>query len=260
MSLIKPGAGMNSGSDAIYDEKNSAKENFWTGDYNTNEQYYDPLLVGHAFIVWTRFPSWVEKEYPNFKMLTQKNFAGIDGLTDIELNSAGNTEGFSQNEYHIAQNLNGKPNTFNLKHLEYSGSPIKNGYQHWVSGVRDPRTGIATYPKQYQLDYSAKNHTAELMYIVTRPDANNYADKKIIEFACYWTAVFPKKIPIGHFNYTKATQTTPIEIDMPFSGVFHIGAKIDEAAVALLQQGAHGFAFENENEFVPGNIQGGGGA
>jgi hypothetical protein len=253
MSLVKPGTGVNSGAESIYAEANSSQANFWTGDYNTNEQYFDPLLVGHAFIIWTRFPEWVEKEYPNFKMLSQKNFAGFDGLADIELATAPSTEGFSQNEYHVAQNLGAKPSAFNLKHLEYSGSPIKNAYQHWVTGIRDPRTGIATYPKQYGMDYRAKNHTAELMYIVTRPDANNYADKKIIEFACYWTAVMPKKIALAHFNFTKATQTVPIEIDMPFSGVMHIGAKVDDAAASLLQANQHGFEFEEENDYTPTN-------
>lgn len=247
---------MNSGSEAIYAEANSAKANFWTGDFNTNEQYYDPLLVGHAFIIWTRFPSWVTEEFPNFKSLSQKNFAGFDGLADIELTTAASTEGFAANEYHVAQSLGAKPSTFNLKHLEYSGSPIKNAYQHWVTGIRDPRTGISTYPKQYGLDYRAWNHTAELMYIVTRPDANNYEGDKakdIIEFACYWTAVMPKKIALAHFNYTKATQTVPIEIDMPFSGVMNISEKVDEAAVTLLRAGQHGFSFEEENEYVPEN-------
>lgn len=254
MSLTKPGAGINSGSEQIYAEGNSAQTNFWTGDTNTNMQYFDPLLVGHAFIVWTRFPVWVEQEYPNIKALTQKNFAGFDGLADIELQTAAATEGFSPNEYHVAQNMGAKPSAFNLKHMEYSGSPIKNAYQHWVSGIRDPRTGIATYPKQYGMDYRAKNHTAELMYIVTRPDANNYVEKNVIEFACYFTAVMPKKIALSHFNYTKATSNVPIEIDMPFSGVFHISKNVDVAAAALLQSEAHGFTFEEEDEYVPINI------
>jgi len=254
MSIVKPGAGMNSGSDAVFNAGSSSEDNFFTGGFNHNAQYFDPLVTGHAFIVWTRFPEWVLKEYPNIKSLTQKNFLALDGIVDIELATQGITEGFSANEYHIAQGIAAKPSSFNLKHLEYSGSPIKNAYQHWVTGIRDPRTGIATYPKQYGLDYRAKNHTAELMYIVVRPDANNI-EKNIIEFAAYFTSVFPKKIALGHFNYAKSTQNANNEIDMPFAGQLHISPKVDEAAVALLKSGAIGFNFEEEAEYDPSNIQ-----
>lgn len=252
MSIVRPGEGMNSGSEEIYAEANSAQENFYTGGFNSDVLYFDPLLVGMAFIVWTRFPSWVTDEYPNIKLLTQKNFAGFDGLADLEITPADVTEGFATNAYQIAQNMGPKPNNFTLRHLEYSGSPIKNAYQHWVTGIRDPETGIATYPKQYGMDYRAKNHTGELMYIVTRPDADNL-EKKIIEFACYWTAVFPRRIPLAHFVYTKGTQNAPVEIEQPFSGVMHISSKVDEAAVQLLKNSQHGFDFREENEYEAPN-------
>lgn len=254
MSIVKPGSGV---VDQNWNWESAAQDNFWTGAFNDDRQYHDPLLVGHGFIIFTRFPDWVLKEYPNAKLLLQKNFAGFDGLQDIELQTAGVTEGFAANEYHVAQNLGAKPSSFNLKHLEFSGSPIGNLYTHWVTGVRDPRTGIATYPKQYGIDYAARNHTAEMMYMVVRPDANN-TEKNIIEKAVYWTAAMPKKIALGHFNYTKATQNVPNEIDMPWSGVMHIGPKVDEAAYALLKSDL-GFSFMEEAEYDPTNIKGGGG-
>jgi hypothetical protein len=245
---------MNSGSEKIYQEAASREANFFNGGTNDDAQFYDPLVTGYALIIFTRFPVWVEKEYPNCKTLLQKNFRGFDGLQDIDLNTNGSQEGYSQNEYHVALNMSAKPNTFNLKHLEYSGSPIANLYTHWVTGIRDPRTGIATYPKKYDLEYAAKNHTCELMYIVLRPDADN-KDKDIIEFACYWTNAMPKRIPMGHWNYAKGQQTSDIEIDMPFSGVFHRSPKVDEAAVALFRQGAHGYDFLEENNYDPANWQ-----
>jgi hypothetical protein len=247
MSLVGPGEGVSK-----FDPSVTAQENFYTGAFNSDVMYRDPLIVGFAFIVWTKLPSWVEKEYPNFKQLTQKNFQGFDGLTDIELATAASTEGFSANEYHSAQGIAAKPSGFNLKHEEFSGSPIRHAYSHWVSGIRDPRTGIATYPKNYDLDYAAKNHTGELMYFLTRPDANN-TGKNIIEFAAYWTAIMPKKIALGHLNYAKGTQNVPNEIDMPFSGIMHIGPKVDAAAVSLLDQ--VGFEFVTEGEHTPETVK-----
>jgi hypothetical protein len=254
MPMEKPGDKINNGaagSDPVFDMANSPKQdNFWVGAFNSDMQYFDPLIVGYAFIIWTRLPKLMTEVYPQFANLTQKNFAGFDGLSDIELQTAGVTEGFSPNEYHVAQGLGAKPSQFTLKHLEYSGNPIKNMYQHWVTSIRDPRTGIATYPKRFEQDYRAKNHTGELMYIVTRPDANNYEAKQIIEFAAYWTAVMPKKIPLGHLNYTKGSQNAPIELDIPFSGVMHIGKEVDNAAQTLLANNdRRSYSFEEQDEY-----------
>ena len=252
MPLKRPAAGMNSGSEKVYVEEASALDNFYTGAFNSDAMHFDPLLVGHAFIIWTRFPKWVTDEYPNIKQLIQKNFRSFDGLQDVELTTAGVQEGFTQNEYHVAQNINAKPNQFTLKALEYSGSPMRNAYTHWVTGIRDPQTGIATYPKAYGYDYRAFNHTAEMMYIITRPDADN-TEKDIIEFAAYWTAVMPKKIPWGHLNWAQGQHTVPVEIDMPFSGILHVSPAVDEAAIELYRAGAHGFAFEEEAAYSPDN-------
>ncbi len=193
-------------------------------------------------MIFTRFPKWVKQIYPDAPILLQKNLAGFDGNNDIELGTADVQEGFSQNAYQIAQNIGAKANTFSTTHLEYSGSIISSIYTLWTTGIRDPDTGIATYPQRFGIDYAAYNHTAELMYISLRPDANNI-NRPIVEFASYWTACFPKKIPMSHFNYTKASQQTPIEIDMPWSGVQHIGPGVDQAAYALLRQYDNGRSF-----------------
>lgn len=224
------------------DEKITTRADFYNGTTNTNDLFFDPLITGYSIIIFTRFPTWVRSVYPDAPILLQKNFAGFDGNNDMELGTADVQEGFSQNAYQIAQNIGAKPNNFSLKHLEYSGSIIGQIYTLWVTGIRDPDTGIATYPQRFGLDYAAFNHTAELMYISLRPDANNI-ERPIVEFASYWTACFPKKIPISHFNYTKASQTAPIEIDMPWSGVMHIGPGVDQAAYALLKANAGGRSF-----------------
>ena len=256
MSLVRPGEDVNSGSEDIFTKASVENENFYAGGFNADQMYQDPLLTGFAFIVWTRLPEWVTKEYQNFRKLTQKNFQGFDGLADLDITPVGITEGFSPNEYAVAQNMNGKPNTFTLRHNEYSGSPIRNAYTHWVTGIRDPNTGIATYPKQYGLDYRAKNHTGELMYMVVRPDANN-VDKKIIEFACYWTAVWPQRVNLAHLSFAKSTQTAPIELEQPFSGVFNMSPAVDKAAADLLRSGAHGFDFQEMAGYEPSNVSAG---
>ena len=146
MSLKGNGLGMNGGQQDAYNESISNEANFYTGGYADmyESRYYDPLVTGYSFIIFTKLPTWVVQEYPGIKSMLEKNFQGFDGLADIEIQTGATTEGFSANERHTATNIAAKPSGFTLKHNEFSGSPIRKMYQHWVSGVRDPRTNCAT--------------------------------------------------------------------------------------------------------------------
>lgn len=235
----------------VYDPAKASRESFFNGSLNTLELDFDPLIVGFSFIKWTALPKWVTDAYPGFSPMTEKNFKEFSGLTDIELEVAPIQHGFNANEYNIATGIKKNNTEFTIKHQEYSGSPMKNMYQYWISGIRDPETGISTYGRLSGLDYAAKNHTGELIYIVTRPDANN-VDRENIEFACYYTAVMPKKIALSHFNHTQGTHD-PVDYEQTFSGVFHMGAKVDSFARIVLAERTYGFL--EFGEFDPTNPQ-----
>jgi hypothetical protein len=227
MSLKKPSSAINQ-----FNYNAASTSNFFQGQFQSDTIVRDPLVSGFAFIKWLHVPSWVEKEYPTFRAMTEKNLRAFNGLSDIDMNTFAIQEGFSGSENMFAggaQMFQG----FQLTHREYSGSPIRNSYTHWVSGVRDPVTNIATYPKNYGLDYSAKNHTGELIYIVTRPDADNTGSASIIEFACLYTMVMPTRIHLGHLNFTAGTNDGS-ELEQSFIGVPHISPAVDELAAAQL--------------------------
>lgn len=232
----------------VFDSTLATSESFFTGGLNLQKLEFDPLVTGTAFIIWTKLPTWVTNTFKGFKAMTQKNFKGLDGLSDIELQTGAYEYGFANNEYHAATTITKQNTDITLRHQEYSGNPIKNAYQFWVSGIRDPETGIATYPARFGLDYAAKNHTGSLLYIVTRPDANN-VNKKNIEFAAYWTNVFPTKLPIGHYNYSQGDANL-VEIEMPLKGNLHIGPKVDDFAYEQLRTT---YTFVTEDLFDPTN-------
>jgi len=237
----------------VFDSKVANDANFFKGVHNFKTLDFDPLVTGYAFIFWTKVPAWVLSNFPYFKQLTQKNFKGFGGLTDMELQTGAHSYGFNANEYHVATNLQKQNTDFTIKHAEYSGSPIKNMYQLWITGIRDPQTGVATYPKLYNTDYAAKNHTGEIMYVVTRPDADNVG-KKNIEFAAYWTNVLPTKIPLQHLNF-ELGQHDIQDLEISFKGIMHISPKVDQFADELLAT-AYGFSYQGE--FDPKNAAQGG--
>jgi hypothetical protein len=234
----------------VYDTSVGNNANFFTGglDFNTLENY-DPIVTGYAFIIWLSIPSWVDSATNGaFKHFTERNFKSFEGLSDIELQTQAYQYGFNNNEYNVPAGITKNNTEFTLKHQEYSGSPVKNMYQVWVSGIADPETGIATYPRLYNCDYSMKNHTGTLLYIMTRPDANNVSEGiNNIEFAALYTNAFPTKIPLGNLNYSNGEHNL-IETDIAFKGNMHIGPKVDELAKEKLKE-AYSFVTEGMFEY-----------
>jgi len=226
--MIEPGSNIR-----VYDNDLAKDKSFYNGHMNLQKLSFDPLITGYAFILWTKVPTWLSQLYPGFKEMTQKNFKSFSGLDDMTLNTATMNHGFNGQEYKVNAAIEKGNSAFTLTHQEFSGSPIKNMYQAWVSGISDPATGIATYPQMFNIEYAAKNHTGELLYIVTRPDANNVSHKNI-EFAGYYTDVMPTKLPLSHLNYDDGTHDAPT-ISEDFTGNLNISSNVDNYAAELLK-------------------------
>ena len=225
--LKKPNAGIN-----VFDTSKAADASFFQGQFQSDTIVRDPLVGGFAFVKWLAIPSWVTQEYPKFADLTEKNLRAFSGLSDIDMNTFAISEGFTNSENMFAGGIQ-KFQGFSMTHREYSGSPIRNAYTHWVTGVRDPATNIARYPKEYNMEYSAANHTGELIYIMTRPDVDN-TSKHNIEFACLYTMVMPTRIHLGHLNFT-AGSNDGSELEQQFIGVPHISPAVDQLAIDQLK-------------------------
>lgn len=230
----------------VFDSSIASNDSFYNGAPNFKQLQFDPLVTGYAVIIWDTLPTWVEAAYPGFRAMTQKNFKGFQGIEDMTLETTDYNYGFNNNTYSIAGGITKNNTEFTLTHQEFSGSPIKNMYQHWVSCISDPETGISTYGIKYGMDYAAKNHTGSLMYIMLRPDVNNI-NRKNIEFAAYYTNVFPKKIPLSHLEYTQG-EREQVTIEIPFSGTLHISNKVDDYARELLKTS---YSFVTSGMFDP---------
>lgn len=237
----------------IYDTDLAKSKSFFTGHINDQTMEFDPYVSGFAFILWTKVPTWVEKEYPGFKAMTQKNFTNFDGLEDMDLATNEYQHTFNGNVHTTAGSITKANTGFTLTHKEFSGSPMGNMYKFWVSSISDPRTGISTYPKKYNMEYAQKNHTGEILYIVTRPDVNN-TEHKNIEFAAYYTNVMPTGIQLSHFNFGLG-QHDGADYQQRFTGTLHIGAHVDNFAASKLSET---YSFVAEGMFDPGNSDVGG--
>lgn len=243
--MLLPANGIQYGSEQGGSTQKATDAEFFTGSVNTTTQPVDPFVSGYAFWKWTKLPEWVEKEFPGFREMTEKNFKSFQGLDDIEISAVAQQLGFAAGDTNFAGGIS-MNDGFSMSHNEYSGLVITNAYAAWVSGVRDPVTGVATYPAKYNLEYAARNHTGEGFYIVTRPDANNKDNPRIIEKAFYYTNVMPTKIPLGHLNFQAGSQESPT-IEMPFFAKRHMGGKVEEAAKSIIRN-TYNFTVGNDFE------------
>lgn len=213
----------------------NAQGSFFTGVDDVQNNYLDIFVTGYAFIYWVQLPSWFEKDedLKYFKQMTQKNFRSFSGIGALDLATNTVQTGFAAHEINVAGAITRNNTDFTISHKEYSGGVMRKMYQKWVSMIRDPRTGIALYPKLYGVDYGARNHTGQLLYIVTRPDATN-TDKKVVEYACFYTNVLPTNVPLDTlYNFEIGNQESPT-IDITFKGFPEIGPDVEAYAAKVL--------------------------
>lgn len=212
---------------------------FFTGVDDMINQNFDPYVNGYAFIYWVKLPSWFEKD-PDlkfFREMTQKNFMSFNGVDTINLGTASQTTGFAGHQYEVAAGVERGNTEFTIGHKEYSGGIMRKLYSKWMFMIRDPRTGVALYPKLFNVEYGARNHTAQLLYIVCRPDAtNNNSKESTVEYAAFYSNVMPKNIPLESlYNYQLGSQESPT-IEISFSAFPEIGPAVEKYAQKILKE------------------------
>ena len=224
-------------SDDTLEAVRNLKGSFFTGVDDQMNLYMDPLVTGYAFIYWVDLPFWFEKDadLKNFKALTERNFRSFNGVEGLELQTGTVNTGFANHEMSVATGIQRGNTGFSLGHKEFSGSPMTKMYQKWISMIRDPRTGIALYPKLYNCEYGARNHSGQLLYIMTRPDATN-TGHNVVEYAAFYSNVIPTNVPLDSlYNFEIGNQDSPT-IEIQFRGFPEIGPTVNEYAQKILNE------------------------
>ena len=228
---------------------NNLNGSFFTGVDDQVNLYLDPIVTGYAFIYWVDLPNWFEKDadLKYFKQLSEKNFRSFQGINSIELNTAQLQTGFAGHEINVVTGISRQNTEFQIGHKEFSGSPMTKMYQKWISMIRDPRTGVALYPKLYNVEYGARNHSGQLLYIMTRPDATN-AGKNVVEYACFYSNVVPTNVPLDSlYNFEIGSQDSP-QIEITFKGFPEIGPNVNAYAEKILKEK---IMSKNGDSFIP---------
>lgn len=209
----------------------------------------DPFVTGYAFIYWISVPTWFEQDddLKNFKVLTQKTLTSISGISDIELQENSIQYGFAGNEVSNPTGITRGNTDFTLGFKEYSGTPVTKMFSKWINYIRDPNTGIATYPKKFNVELSSVNHTAQCLVIFMRPDVTNI-DHDNIEKAFLYSHVYPTNIPYSSlYSYELGTQDSPTSVEINFKGVPLENAAVDAYARKVLKDEILNVSEDNNN-------------
>lgn len=200
-----------------------------------NIDQLDPLRGNFSRIFILRLPKFMEVMDENackrFKHLIEMGFVGFDGVQNTTMDTEELTGGYAGNRFKIPNVVKDETDSVTIKVYEFSGSPIREFVDTWMTGISDPLTGLAHY-HGYISDtcaYKASNHTMEIIYVVT--DATGREEG--IEYACLFANMMPTEVKKDHFNFEPGTHPA-IQIDLPFTATRYESPQINEIARALI--------------------------
>ena len=185
-----------------------------------NLDQMNPFIRGYARLFMYKKPYFMEKAFPDltnrFKSYIETGFRSVNGIGDIQVDFTTFEGGYTGQKFETVQIATDQTDTITIGLYEMSGSPCTEFLTTWITGVRDPRTGIAHYHGNVmgpmddateKIRYGEKNHTAEFVYFVTDPTG------KFIEYACMLAHCFPEKVDRDQYNYdTSSHDATEIEV------------------------------------------------
>jgi hypothetical protein len=207
----------------------AGKQGFFLGGLGRSEITADPYIGGYGFLVITHIPTVLKDIITDdIKNLLEVSLKELSGINDQDLSTNSIQGGFTTNEHHYPTEINKNIYEITCKWQERTGNVFRRIFQKWVTSIRDPETGLYTFPA-----YGKKHYSIEAMYINTNPSIGSSdpeARKQAVEFACYFTGMFPKKNPLSHFNFSSGSHDIADNFDINFAVNTIQGTLIDRIA------------------------------
>ena len=189
-----------------------------------NLSMFTPYERGYARLFVYNMPVFMEKFFPEltkrFKSYLETGYRSVNGINDLSVEFTEYEGGFSGQKFSNVSVSHDDTDTITIGLYELAGSPVREFVETWITGVRDPRSGVAHYHGHVAtpahpadnvnyIDYAEKNHTMELIYFTTDATA------KRIEYACLLAHCFPSKSDRDQLNYeSNSHDTAEVELEL----------------------------------------------
>lgn len=200
--------------------KSFDKFGYFLGGIDVTHQNLDmftPYIRGVSRIFLHKPPAFMQERFPDmtrrFKTYLETGYTSLDGIGDITVDFTDFEGGFAGQRYSTVSLSRDETENITIQLYELTGSPIREYLDTWITGTRDPRSGIAHYhgviAEKGADYYSEKNHTAEMFYVNLDPTAIN------IEYCAMFAHMFPTRVPKAHLNYEKGNRdNAQLDIEM----------------------------------------------
>lgn len=229
-----------------YDTDNSGYSLF-LGGLNTsspNLKQYTPLRTGYSRIFFVKMPYFMkhvggagqgEPITKRVKHIMEYGCTGVSGFGNLSLTFEQITGGYAGKSFDVATVAKDETDTITIKMYEFTGSPIREYMEMWITGIADVNTGLAHYHNAYdangRVKYGQQNHVAEAFYVSTGPSGR--ADD--IEYCCFLTNMMPKGATKDHFEYA-AGEHRIVEISQEFTCVKYESPQINTIGKELINK------------------------
>lgn len=219
--------------------KNYSNFSYFLGGVDVTQQNLDqftPYIQGVSRIFLYTAPVFMEKMYSdktkNFRSYIETGYTRIDGIGDLSVDFVDFEGGFAGQKFSNVSLSRDDTDSITISVYEQSGSPVREYLDTWVTGTRDPRSGIAHYHGALEahkdtVSYGEKFHTAEMIYMNLDPTG------KAIEYACMFAHAFPTKVSKSHLNYEKGNRDNVL-MDLEFKVTKYESPAINQVAAWYL--------------------------
>lgn len=113
-------------------------------------QQYDPLKTGYSRIFFLKMPTFMETIMPDetkrIRHLMEYGFTRIDGLGNTTLDTEQITGGYTGRSFEVGTVARDETANITISLYEFSGSPVREYLDMWISGISDPYTGLTISP------------------------------------------------------------------------------------------------------------------
>ena len=202
-----------------------------------NIDQFDPLRVGYSRIFILRLPRFMElmdsDMSKRFKHLVEFGFTRISGISDTTLDTEDITGGYTGAKFQVPSITKSDTEGVNISVYEFSGSPIRQYIDTWMTGISDPLTGHAHYHGMMSetCQFKASNHIMECIYVSTDPTGHEDG----IEYACMFSNMMPKSVKKSHFEYESGSHPA-VSVDLEFTATRYESPQINQVAYALIKK------------------------
>lgn len=182
----------------------------------------------------------------NFKSYLETGYKSVEGINDLDVEFITLEGGFAQQSFSNVSAVRETTDEITIQLYELAGSPVREALDTWITGVRDPRSGIAHYhgvlDDNEDYEYCEKNHTGEFVYYTLDPTGRK------IEYACLFAHAFPTKVAKNHLNYTSGSRSE-VTVDCTFKVTKYEGRYINDLAAYYLAKDQLEYNYLNFNPY-----------